>query len=125
MSTSVRSLFVLVCACFALGLGTMQANAAGTGLLGADKQKAPVAISHAAKGISTFAARFGSKPITVRFSPRPSSGGGLVTQVQGRACSSCRQICVEDFREDCDESERWCRRQFVRCMRVCWEDFCR
>jgi hypothetical protein len=48
-----------------------------------------------------------------------------IIKVQGRACSACRRACVADWKIDCYDSDRYCRRQFVRCMRICWEDYCR
>ena len=57
--------------------------------------------------------------------PRPGRAAGILRKVQGYECRSCRRQCVRDFKIDCYEEEGWCRRQFVRCMRECWEDFCR
>lgn len=54
-----------------------------------------------------------------------AAGGGVVHKAQDLECHACRQICVEDYKVDCDESERRCRRMFVRCMRYCWDNVCR
>lgn len=57
---------------------------------------------------------------------RPAkTAGSLLQKVQGYECKACRRDCVVDFKIDCFESDRWCRRQFVRCMRECWERACR
>ena len=65
----------------------------------------------------------------VRFSPMPdladTTGRALVWTVQGYYCQACRRKCVVNFKLDCDADEGWCRRQFTRCMRHCWEDECR
>lgn len=70
----------------------------------------------------------------LRYSPRPSLSppttrdglhDGFLQKVQGYYCRACRRRCVADFRIDCEETEGWCRRQFTRCMRQCWEDECR
>ena len=54
-----------------------------------------------------------------------STSASLLLKIQGYECKYCRRQCVEDFKIECYESERWCRRQFVRCMRECWEQICR
>jgi hypothetical protein len=53
------------------------------------------------------------------------AGSSSVIRVQGYECRACRRGCSRDFKWDCDGSEGWCRRQFVRCMRDCWEELCR
>lgn len=67
-------------------------------------------------------------------SPTLTSGVGLpapprtfspILKIQGRACTACRATCVQDWKTDCYDSESYCRRQFTRCMRICWEDYCR
>ena len=57
---------------------------------------------------------------------RPAEAvGSLLQKIQGYECKVCRRDCVLDFKIDCYASDRWCRRQFVRCMRECWEIACR
>ncbi len=49
----------------------------------------------------------------------------LLRKIQSYDCNYCRRGCAQDFKVDCYASERRCRRQFVRCMRECWELVCR
>lgn len=71
-----------------------------------------------------------AKPAPVSYSAIPgrpgTAEGNLLQRVQGRYCRGCRLDCVAE-RNDCYyyETERRCRRQFTRCMRYCWERFCR
>ena len=58
------------------------------------------------------------------FSARPGADRGPITPVQGYGCRACRRLCARD-REYCDDSPRRCQRTFIRCMRICWEDYCR
>lgn len=56
--------------------------------------------------------------------PRTVGAQPLVVQVQGRACRACRADCYYTYRTACGYSQS-CRTAFTRCMRVCWEDYCR
>lgn len=76
-------------------------------------------------GAGATAARSLQPATPIRFSLIPAARTDLLHRVQGRDCRYCRLACVEDFKIDCHASERWCRRQFVRCMRECWELVCR
>ncbi|MGI9480283.1 MAG: hypothetical protein ACR2PI_26570 [Hyphomicrobiaceae bacterium] len=66
-------------------------------------------------------------PVSYSAIPAPSARatGNLLRRIQSYGCRVCRRGCVRDFKIDCYESDRWCRRQFVRCMRECWEFVCR
>ena len=78
-------------------------------------------------GASAMDVRAQQAATPIRFSPIPAPAGRneLLQQIQSPDCRYCRLACVEDFKIDCRGSERWCRRQFVRCMRECWEQVCR
>ena len=58
---------------------------------------------------------------------RPSlAEGSLLQRVQGSYCRGCRLNCIADRNECYDyEPERQCRRQFSRCMKSCWNRYCR
>ena len=66
-------------------------------------------------------------PISYSAIPTPSARttGKLLHRIQSYDCRVCRRGCVRDFKIDCYESDRWCRRQFVLCMRDCWDFVCR
>lgn len=74
---------------------------------------------------SSQTSRLSSVVYPVPLSPFGGNSGSLSLKVQSYECKYCRRQCVEDFKIECYESERWCRRQFVRCMRECWEQICR
>lgn len=78
-------------------------------------------------GAGALDARSPQAATPIRFSPipAPTTPGDLLQRIQSPDCRYCRLACVEDFKIDCHASERWCRRQFVRCMRECWEQVCR
>ena len=66
--------------------------------------------------------------VPVLFSYRPPAlhpGESRLHRVQGGECRYCRRRCFVRYRIDCDDSESWCRRRFVLCMRACWEEVCR
>lgn len=89
--------------------------------------------AHAADRLPSMIERLAaaSEPVVTRASlslPRPGAeqpSGGIIHRAQGGECRFCRRRCYLRFRIDCDASEGWCRRQFVLCMRDCWEDYCR
>lgn len=79
-------------------------------------------------GVGAMDTRSPAAATPVRYSPIPAPAAprtDLLQRVQSPDCRYCRLACVEDFKIDCHASERWCRRQFVRCMRECWEQVCR
>lgn len=78
-------------------------------------------------GASALDARSPQAATPVRYSPIPApvAPADLLQRIQSPDCRYCRLACVDDFKIDCHASERWCRRQFVRCMRECWELVCR
>lgn len=48
----------------------------------------------------------------------------LAEPAQYSSCSGCRRFCINDFRVRCGYAQS-CRKEFVRCMRFCWRDYCR
>lgn len=92
-------------------------------------------LSILALGLMPLAAAAETTPVTAfkaeptSYSAIPARPGksvdNLLRKIQSYDCKYCRRGCVQDFKIDCYASDRWCRRQFVRCMRECWELICR
>jgi hypothetical protein len=80
-----------------------------------------------ANEISNQASNDARLQVIAMFLPGNPAGTGAssVLKVQGYECRACRRACSRDYKWDCEGSEGWCRRQFVRCMRDCWEELCR
>jgi len=59
-----------------------------------------------------------------KLSTKPTPDANPVRTVQGYQCRACRRLCARD-RNYCYDSPGRCQRTFIRCMRICWYDYCR
>lgn len=117
----------LMLLCVGLAMAVSPAATAGDGLTG--NRALMAAADTRLEAVAGDAGAVALLAAAIRYSPIPDVAApgkpGLLWTVQGYGCRACRRQCVVDFKIDCYESEGWCRRQFTRCMRHCWEDECR